>query len=78
MRTVRHNFQRVKLSVTKRGDCAVCGQAATRRHTEWESLNPFNTNPDGSVKNANDILASLKPKLDAWMLLPVTHARCES
>jgi len=75
---IRHVFRQVKLSATKCGACSVCGKSATRSHTEFETLNPFNTNPDGSVKDANDIRESLQPKLAAWKLLPLTHARCES
>lgn len=77
MRTVGHNFRQAKLSVTKRGECSVCGLPATRSHTGLETLNPFNVNEDGSVKNANDTHASLKPKLGAGMMLPLVNARCE-
>ena len=40
-----------------------------RQKTEkfFQTLNPFNKNADGSIKNSREILAELKPKYDQWL-----------
>lgn len=62
----------------KRGQCAVCGKGAERSREFSQTLNPFNRNPDGSVKTALEIRREVNAAAKAWQDgEPVVHARCE-
>lgn len=77
MRTTRMTFEVVKLSATRSGVCTVCGSKCTRSFTAEGTINPFNTNEDGSVKDRSQVREALRPKVHAWKLKPLMHVRCE-
>lgn len=39
-----------------------------RQKTFWQTLSPFNKNPDGSVKDRKDVFRSLREEAAAWQL----------
>lgn len=43
--------------------------AKTRQRTRkfWQTINPFNKNPDGSVKTRDQIMAELMKQRDEWL-----------
>ncbi len=60
---------RIKFDVIKRTarkTVMVDGKKRQRQRTFEETLNPFNKNPDGSVKTPADIQASLAKKCQEW------------
>ncbi|WP_216674650.1 hypothetical protein, partial [Enterobacter hormaechei] len=48
-------FDEVSTFAEKSGKCDVCGKACKRREKFYQTLNPFNKNPDGSVKTHQEI-----------------------
>lgn len=71
------NFQVVELKFSKSGICPACGKSASRTKRFFQTLNPFNTNADGSIKTVEQIKSELVAKGTDWKIHPVLHARCE-
>lgn len=62
----------------KRGPCAVCGKSAERSREFYQTVNPWNRNPDGSIKTTAEIRREVNAEAKAWQDdAPVVHARCE-
>lgn len=73
-------FEKVRLVGRKRVACAEpgCPRKVTRTKTFWATLNPFNKNPDGSVRNREELLVYLDGKRATWLVEPEwckDHAR---
>lgn len=77
MRTTRMTFNEVAVNPSKSGICPVCGKKATRSAKFFQTLNPFNTNDDGSVKTRAQIYDELAIKVAEWKTKPTFHAKCE-
>ena len=78
MRTTRLVFNKVSLTFTKTGKCYICGMKTTRTKVFFQTLNPFNTNEDGSVKTVQQIKDELRIQGNEWKATYVVrHARCE-
>jgi hypothetical protein len=71
------NFNEVSLSATKSGSCAVCGKHAKRSEKFSQTLNPFNKNADGSLKNSDQINTELLATVNEWKQKAIRHAKCE-
>lgn len=71
-------FDRITARGFKRGRCAVCGKSAERSREFGQTVNPFNKNPDGTVKTAAEIRRDVNAEAKAWQDDgAVMHARCE-
>ena len=57
------------------GSCPGCGKAVRRQRKFSQTLNPFNRNPDGTVKNVRDIQEELSVEAGQWVP-DFTHERC--
>lgn len=77
MRTHRHTFDEVKLTVKATAPCGKCGNQCTRTKKFWQTLNPFNTNADGSVKTRDDIMSELGQQAAQYRTQTIYHAKCE-
>ena len=77
MRTSRHAFPEVKLSVKTTAPCGKCGKQCSRTKKFWQTLNPFNTNADGSVKTRDDITSELGQQAAQYRTQTIYHAKCE-
>ena len=65
MRVSRHVFTEVSLTAVFRWK-----ENGKRRQTSrkfFQTINPFNTKPDGTLKTRSDIMAELEQQRDAWM-----------
>lgn len=60
----------------KSGKCA-CGITRTRTETFSQTVNPFNRNPDGSVKSIENIRAEIEAHREAWMESSIYCAACK-
>lgn len=78
MRTSRHTFPVVKLSIQARSPCGKCGVMCSRTKKFWQTLNPFNKNDDGSVKTREQITDELRVQAAAYRTQTIYHAKCES
>lgn len=77
MHAHRTTYSKVSIIEKKAGKCTACGKRAQRSQEFYQTLNPFNKNPDGSVKTAGDIRAALATAIAEWHAAPIYHAKCE-
>jgi len=77
MRTTRMTFQEVKLTVKATAPCGKCGVKCSRTKVFSQTLNPFNTNTDGTVKTRDQIMAELQPKAAQYRNETIYHVKCE-
>ena len=50
--------------------CGECGRRITRSKRFRQTVNPWNTNPDGSVKSRAEVQADVQADADAWSAAP--------
>ena len=74
-----YRFEEVTHRATKRVPCDGCGKTLSRSRTFMQTLNPFNKNADGTVKNREDIREELKQQAGEWTAVKTgeRHAKCE-
>lgn len=77
VRTARMAFQEVKLSMKATSTCGGCGKSCTRTKVFSQTLNPFNTNTDGSLKTRDQIMGELREKAAKWRTQTLYHVKCE-
>jgi hypothetical protein len=75
MTTTVYKFQVVKYAAKKSGKCPVCDKRVTRSRTFESTINPYNKNSDGSVKNFKQVYADVKRLADEWQP-DFTHEAC--
>jgi hypothetical protein len=57
------NFQQIKTKQGIKGICVQCGKKKSRIITETQTINPFNKNQDGTVKNYHEVAKSVETNL---------------
>ena len=75
MRTVR--FRELYLQGRKNLPCPTCGKRVRRQRTFTQTLNPFNKNAAGEVKEPKEIYAELREQVTAWEAVPVECTPCK-
>lgn len=65
--TRRVNFQVVQTKVTRTIACPDCGKKMKRTRNFEQTINPFNTNDDGTVKDRAQIQKENAVKAKAWV-----------
>lgn len=74
---MRIKFEEVKLTAEKSVKCTEgCGRTLKRRKKFWQTINPFNTNKDGSMKDRQEIYAKLREKANIWKQEKETCSHC--
>ena len=56
--------------------CPVCGKRSKRTQTFMMTVNPFNKNPDGTVRTPAEVLTAVKAKASQWQP-DFTHEKCQ-
>lgn len=75
---MRVNFPVVKAVATRNMQCERgCGRKTTRQKTFECTINPFNKNADGTVKNESEVRAQAQAKADAWRPAPYICKTCK-
>ena len=77
METVTRRFEKVGRKISKSGPCAKCGKRAKRTEEFFQTINPWNKNNDGMIKSRNEINDELRDNINAWVISPIYHQRCE-
>jgi hypothetical protein len=77
MRTYTVKYQEVKYTKTKTESCSICGKKCTRTISASETINPFNKNPDGTVKSPKEVGQSVSEKLKRELEKPIFHDKCK-
>lgn len=75
MKSETIRFERVTARRSKSGKCPVCGRRVTRSRTFEQTINPFNTGPDGFPKDRAQIWRELGECAEAWEP-DFTHDAC--
>ncbi len=57
-------FQEIKNKKTLTGLCKVCKKKRTRTIDEKQTINPFNKNQDGTIKNYFEVNKSVEENLE--------------
>lgn len=73
-----YRYDEVSYHARKVGLSAKCDKPATRQRKFTNTINPFNRNPDGSVRTRSEVWENVKRLGHEWEAEPVRHARCES
>lgn len=68
MRTTRYNFNEVSVKAIKRW-IGPDGKKKQKTQKFYQTINPWNKNPDGSVKTREQIMAEIKIERDNWIEL---------
>jgi hypothetical protein len=76
MRTVT-TYDPVRRAASKSLPCPVCGKKLRRTRTFQMTVNPFNKNPDGTVRTIPQIWEALGEQVKAWQAVPETHPKCQ-
>ena len=71
MKTQTTTFREISVSATKSGKCIVCSKRRKRTKKFWQTLNPFNKNPDGTIKTVGDIIRESHEKARLWKEEPI-------
>lgn len=76
---MRVDFKAVRVVATRNMQCERgCGRKTTRQRTFECTINPFNTNADGTVKSEREVRAQAQEKADAWRPDPYTCKACQA
>jgi len=71
-------FEEVPMLAVRKGKCSVCGKYGRRQNTFTMTVNPWNKNPDGTVRSRSQIYVALGEQARAWEAEPFVHPKCES
>lgn len=72
------SFQEVSITTEKQGKCSCCNKSCKVKKRFYQTLNPFNRNADGAVKNKQEIVSEISAERDLWLKQPPKHKKCES
>lgn len=61
-----YSFPEIWSRHTRTGPCPVCGKRTRRSKKFEQTVNPFNKNPDGTVKTRDEVWASVRAEAKAW------------
>jgi len=70
-------YEPVKLHAEKSLPCPTCGKKVRRKATFEQTLNPFNTNFDGTVKSMSDIMRELRIDARHWRAQAEKCTKCK-
>lgn len=60
-------FQEVTRLAERSGTCVVCGRTTRRSQRFSQTVNPWNRNPDGSVRTVAEVRAAVQQEADEWV-----------
>jgi len=72
---MRVNFNSKYAYANKTGKCPVCGKRVVRKKTFENTVNPWNKNPDGTVRTPEQVQQCVNEKADKWEP-DFTHEKC--
>jgi len=70
-------FETLSQLGVRKGACEACGKRGRRQRTFTMTENPWNKNPDGSVRTRREIYAALRKQVDEWEREPFVHPKCD-
>jgi hypothetical protein len=73
-----YRYDEVSSYAQKSGPCVKCGKRTTRKRKFTNTVNPWNKNPDGTVRTRIEVQDNVNRLAREWQLEPVMHAGCEA
>ena len=70
-------FQKIESQGNKTVKCICCGKKLFRKKIFYQTLNPFNKDSNGNVKNVKTINAELDVKIAGWKKEDECCRKCE-
>lgn len=64
--------------IDRSGVCSICGKKRKRRLKFSQTVNPFNTNLDGTVKTYDEVRDAVRTQHKASLPLPFVCAKCDT
>ena len=77
MRTYTVKYEEVKYTKMKTAPCSICGKKCTRTISASQTINPFNKNPDGTIKSPKEVGQSVSEELKKKLEQPIYHDKCK-
>lgn len=71
----KYTFQVVRQSRTLSGPCPACGGTTSRTKTFEHTINPFNRNPDGTMRTYEEVRENVRAEAAEWVP-DFTHRYC--
>lgn len=72
-----YRFEQRKATTVRDLDCTRCGKRFRRQKTFTQTINPFNKNPDGTVRTAREVTEAVRVQAEAWQPEPVLCGPCK-
>jgi hypothetical protein len=76
MTTYHYRFQPIRQQARKNLPCPGCGKKVRRQWTVEHTVNPFNKNPDGTVKDEHQVRAAVRAEAAKWQAEPELCGPC--
>lgn len=70
-----YRYEAVTAHRERIGNCPICGKRVRRARTFQNTINPFNRNPDGTVRTRREVHANVERIADEWVP-DFTHSLC--
>jgi hypothetical protein len=70
------SFDTLSQTAVRTGSCGVCGLRGRQQRTFTMTENPWNKNPDGTVRTRREIYKALREQADEWERAPFVHPGC--
>lgn len=76
---ITERYEQVKESARIAGKCSICGKTVVKSKTFMATVNPFNKNSEGTVKNYTEVRQDVINKVTAWEKSEIdfTHQKCK-
>jgi hypothetical protein len=65
-----YRYEEVKHTAKRRVTCSVCGKKFNRQRTFEQTVNPWNMNPNGSVRTYQEVRAAVFALAQQWQPEP--------
>jgi hypothetical protein len=75
---VKYIFEELSALAMRKGKCTVCGKSGRRQRTFTMTVNPWNKNPDGTVRTWLEVHEAVAAQARAWEAEGFTHRGCAS
>jgi hypothetical protein len=75
--TIRTVYREVSVNATRTGKCRFCGKRMVQKRKLCQTINPFNKNKDGEIKNSYEIREELAIERKEWQsVTDIIHDKC--
>ena len=73
---MRVTYEEVKQSASLNGVCRICKKKMVKKRTFGHTINPFNRNDDGTIRNHQQVYERVKAEANEWQP-DFIHDKCK-